>query len=88
VLSQLAARDVQHVLLEGGPTLAGAFVQAGLVDRVVAYLAPVLLGAGAAAMGPAGIDTISAALRLETQDVSQVGPDVRVTARTLRSQEN
>jgi diaminohydroxyphosphoribosylaminopyrimidine deaminase/5-amino-6-(5-phosphoribosylamino)uracil reductase len=86
-LAELYARDVQHVLLEGGPTLAGAFVRAGLVDRVVAYLAPVLLGAGAAALGDAGITTIGAALRLETQDVTCLGPDVRITARVVRGQE-
>ena len=51
----LFARGVRTVLLEGGATLAGAYVAAGLVDRVVAYLAPALLGAGPAALGPAGI---------------------------------
>jgi phosphate transport system ATP-binding protein len=80
VLATLYARDVQHVLLEGGPTLAGAFVAAGLVDRVVTYLAPVLLGAGPAVLGAAGITTISAALRVRTQDVTRLGEDVRITA--------
>jgi diaminohydroxyphosphoribosylaminopyrimidine deaminase/5-amino-6-(5-phosphoribosylamino)uracil reductase len=80
VLATLYARGVQHVLLEGGPTLAGAFVAAGLVDRVVTYLAPVLLGAGPAVLGAAGITTISAALRLRTQDVTRLGEDVRITA--------
>lgn len=80
VLAALSARDVQHVLLEGGPTLAGAFVRAGLVDRVRWYLAPALLGAGPAALADAGITTIAAALRLQVDDVVQVGPDVRVDA--------
>ena len=48
----------RHVLLEGGPTLAAAFWRAGLVDRVVAYVAPALLGAGAAAVADLGIATI------------------------------
>ena len=87
VLAALFARDVQHVLLEGGPTLAGAFVSAGLVDRVVAYVAPVLLGAGPAVLGPAGISTIGGALRLRTQDVTRLGDDVRITARVLRGGE-
>lgn len=89
-LAHLAARDVQHVLLEGGPTLAGAMVAAGLVDRVVAYIAPVLLGAGPAVMGDAGITTISQALRLEPdvdEPVTRFGPDVRVTARVVRAEE-
>ena len=47
-LATLFARDRQHVFLEGGPTLARAFLDAGLVDEVVAYVAPMLLGAGAA----------------------------------------
>jgi diaminohydroxyphosphoribosylaminopyrimidine deaminase/5-amino-6-(5-phosphoribosylamino)uracil reductase len=83
----LAARDVQHVLLEGGPTLAGAFVAAGLVDRVVAYVAPVLLGRGPSALGDAGITTLAGALRLQTDDVTLFGPDVRITARVLRAGE-
>ena len=89
-LADLAARDVQHVLLEGGPTLAGAMVAAGLVDRVVAYIAPVLLGAGPAALGDAGITTISQALRLEPdvdEPVARFGPDVRVIARVVRAEE-
>ena len=52
----LHARGRGLVLLEGGPTLAGAFVRAGLVDRVVAYLAPVLLGAGVASLAGTGIE--------------------------------
>jgi diaminohydroxyphosphoribosylaminopyrimidine deaminase/5-amino-6-(5-phosphoribosylamino)uracil reductase len=75
---------VQHALLEGGPTLAGAFLRAGLVDRVVAYLAPVLLGAGPAALGDAGVATIAQALRLHVEDVTTLGPDLRVTARPVR----
>ena len=50
-LKALYDRGVRHVLLEGGPTLAGAFVEAGCVDEVVAYLAPKLLGAGPDALG-------------------------------------
>jgi diaminohydroxyphosphoribosylaminopyrimidine deaminase / 5-amino-6-(5-phosphoribosylamino)uracil reductase len=80
-LTTLFARDRQHVWLEGGPTLAGAFVRAGLVDRVIAYLAPALLGAGPAALADAGIGTLGDAARLEITDITRVGPDVRLTAR-------
>ena len=52
------------MLLEGGPTLAAAFLSRGLIDEVVAYLAPVLLGAGPAAVDDFGAGTIAAALRL------------------------
>ena len=84
VLKVLAERDVVSVLLEGGPTLAGAFIAAGLVDRVVAYLAPALLGAGQAALGPAGIETLSAALKLHVDQVDLMGDDVRIVASPLR----
>ncbi|WP_369205297.1 bifunctional diaminohydroxyphosphoribosylaminopyrimidine deaminase/5-amino-6-(5-phosphoribosylamino)uracil reductase RibD [Streptomyces sp. PU-14G] len=80
LLAALHARGVCSVLLEGGATLAGAFVAAGLVDRVVGYLAPVLLGAGPPALGEAGISTIAQALRLTVSDTVRLGPDLRITA--------
>ena len=85
LLARLYEQERRHVLLEGGPRLAGAMVEAGLVDRVVAYLAPVLLGAGPNALVGGGITTIGEALRLETIDVHQVGDDVRVRARPRRT---
>lgn len=81
VLAVLHKRDIRSVLLEGGPRLAGAFLAAGLLDRVVAYLAPALLGAGSAALAEAGVGTIAQAHRLEPTDVLVLGPDVRITAR-------
>lgn len=80
LLAELHRRGVRSVLLEGGPTLAGAFVAAGAVDKVVGYLAPVLLGAGRTALGDAGIDTIADALRLRITETVRIGPDLRVTA--------
>ncbi len=80
-LKRLLDHDRQHVLLEGGPTLAGAFWRAELVDRVVAYVAPMLLGAGTPALGDAGIGTIGDAARLEVTDVTRVGTDVRLIAK-------
>ncbi|WP_432479107.1 bifunctional diaminohydroxyphosphoribosylaminopyrimidine deaminase/5-amino-6-(5-phosphoribosylamino)uracil reductase RibD [Nocardioides sp. GXQ0305] len=69
VLEQLYARDRQHVFLEGGPTLAAAFLAADLVDEVVAYVAPMLLGAGRPAVGDLGVETIGDALHLRVTDV-------------------
>lgn len=80
LLDALHARGVRSVLLEGGPTLAGAFVAAGAVDQVVGYLAPVLLGAGPNALADAGISTITEALRLDVTETVRVGPDLRITA--------
>jgi diaminohydroxyphosphoribosylaminopyrimidine deaminase/5-amino-6-(5-phosphoribosylamino)uracil reductase len=73
-LKELFARDRQHVFLEGGPTLAAAFWQAGLVDEVVAYVAPMLLGAGSSAVADLGIGTIADAARLEVIDVTVLDP--------------
>ncbi len=80
LLAALYARGIRGALLEGGPTLAGAFLRAGLIDEVIGYIAPKLLGAGAAALGDAGITGIDAALDLEIIDVTRLGPDVRLTA--------
>lgn len=81
VLRELAAREVRSVLLEGGPALAAAFVTAGLVDEVVCYLAPALLGAGRHAVADLGISTIADIARLQLREVERVGDDVRITAR-------
>jgi diaminohydroxyphosphoribosylaminopyrimidine deaminase / 5-amino-6-(5-phosphoribosylamino)uracil reductase len=69
-LADLFARDRQHVFLEGGPTLAAAFLEAGLVDEVVAYVAPMLLGSGRNAVGDLGIETIASARHFEVTDVT------------------
>ena len=73
-LKDLMARDRQHVLLEGGPTLAAAFLVAGLVDEVVAYVAPMLLGSGPPAVGDLGITTVAGALHLPVTDVRVLEP--------------
>lgn len=83
LLEGLLARDVRAVFLEGGPTLAGAFLMDRLIDRVVNYIAPALLGAGPPGLGDAGIGTIDDIVRLETIGVDRSGPDVRVVARPI-----
>ena len=80
VLAALAEAEVHRVWLEGGPTLAGAFLSAGLVDEVVAYVAPLFLGRGRQAMTDIGITTITEALRLHPSDITVLGEDVRITA--------
>jgi diaminohydroxyphosphoribosylaminopyrimidine deaminase / 5-amino-6-(5-phosphoribosylamino)uracil reductase len=81
LLDALAARGIRSILLEGGPTLAGSFLAAGLVDRVIAYLAPVLIGgAGRSAVEGFGAPTIDQAIRLRLEEVVRIGPDFRVTA--------
>jgi diaminohydroxyphosphoribosylaminopyrimidine deaminase/5-amino-6-(5-phosphoribosylamino)uracil reductase len=81
VLSTLAGLEVHRIWLEGGPTVAAAFMAADLVDEVVAYVAPVLLGRGRLSVGDLGITTIDHALRLTPTDTTLIGNDVRITAR-------
>jgi diaminohydroxyphosphoribosylaminopyrimidine deaminase/5-amino-6-(5-phosphoribosylamino)uracil reductase len=82
-LKQLYARDRQHVFLEGGPTLAAAFLRAGLVDEIVVYVAPLLLGAGRSAVADLGITTITDAFRPRVTDITVLDGDpehnVRIT---------
>ena len=87
-LQILADRDIRQVWLEGGPTLAGAFLTAGLVDEVVAYLAPALLGSGPSAVGDLGISTIADVLRLSPYEITALGPDVRVRATITSEQQD
>jgi diaminohydroxyphosphoribosylaminopyrimidine deaminase / 5-amino-6-(5-phosphoribosylamino)uracil reductase len=71
-----ALADRTDVLLEGGPTLAGAFLRAGVVDRILAYVAPILLGGPVTAVENIGVPTIARALRWRYDGVEQIGPDV------------
>ena len=87
-LRELFALGRRDVFLEGGATLAAAFLRAGLVDEIVAYVAPVLLGAGPASVADLGIATIADALRPEVVDVTVIEPiadddqpNVRLTLR-------
>lgn len=72
-LTDLYARGRRHVFLEGGPTLAAAFLRAGLVDEVIAYVAPVLLGAGTSAVADLGVTTMADAVRFAVREVTVVG---------------
>lgn len=84
LLAELYEREAMQLLLEGGATLAGSFVRQRLVDRVVGYHAPALLGAGPPVLADAGVTTLAAALRLHLDDVRQLGDDVRVEATVER----
>jgi len=84
LLTDLYGRGVRAALLEGGPTLAGGFLAAGLVDKIIGYVAPKLLGAGSPALADAGVHTIAEAIDLDYTEISQVGPDLRFTATPVR----
>lgn len=72
-LAELYARGRRHVFLEGGPTLAAAFLAAGLVDEVITYIAPLLLGSGRSAVGDLGITTLADAVHLTPTEVAVLG---------------
>jgi diaminohydroxyphosphoribosylaminopyrimidine deaminase/5-amino-6-(5-phosphoribosylamino)uracil reductase len=82
LLRDLGKRDVQGVLLEGGPTLAWSAVEEGAVDRVVTYLAPALIGGADApsALGGRGFAPVGRALRLDLVSAEKAGGDLRVEA--------
>jgi diaminohydroxyphosphoribosylaminopyrimidine deaminase / 5-amino-6-(5-phosphoribosylamino)uracil reductase len=84
LLRALAKRGIASVLVEGGPTVAGAFLAAGLVDDVVAYVRAAILGGGRSLVDLPDVGSIAdlRAFRLET--IEQVGQDVRITARAGR----
>lgn len=71
-----AVSDRTDVLLEGGPTLAGAFLRAGVVNRILAYVAPTLLGGPVTAVDDVGVTTIARALRWQFDGIDRVGPDL------------
>ncbi|EFL26253.1 riboflavin biosynthesis, RibD domain-containing protein [Streptomyces himastatinicus ATCC 53653] len=84
LLGELDGRGVRGMFLEGGPTLAASFVSSGLVDRIIAYIAPAVLGRGKSALQGGTIESMDDILRCELLDVSRSGPDVRLVARPRR----
>lgn len=87
VLAELHRRGIHRVWLEGGARLAGAFWRAGLVDEVIGYIGPRLLGAGPGTLADAGVATIADAHQLTIDSVSMVGPDVEIRAHPARTGE-
>lgn len=81
MLRDLAQRNINELHVEAGHKLNGSFLREGLVDELLLYLAPKLLGEGAAlaALGP--FDTLDGVLSFEFVDAQRVGPDLRLRAR-------
>ncbi len=78
LLDHLHVMGRRHVLLEGGPVLAAAMVDAHLVDEVLLYLAPLVLGAGRSVLEGGTVDTLARAHHAELRAVDRFGPDVRL----------
>lgn len=80
LVRELANRQCNEVLVEAGANLAGSFLRRGLLDEIVIYMAPKLLGSNALPLFNLPLDTMSAALSLKIKDVRAVGRDWRITA--------
>jgi diaminohydroxyphosphoribosylaminopyrimidine deaminase/5-amino-6-(5-phosphoribosylamino)uracil reductase len=84
LLTRLGARGLTHVLVEGGAAVHGSFLRAGLVDRVVLFVAPKLVGGdGLSWIGGRGVARMGDALRLTGVEVEEVGDDLLVTGRPV-----
>jgi diaminohydroxyphosphoribosylaminopyrimidine deaminase/5-amino-6-(5-phosphoribosylamino)uracil reductase len=82
-LDQLGASELTSMLLEGGPRLAGAFLDAGEIDEIRLFIAPIVLG-GRNARDPLeseGVEAIADAVRAQTLECERVGEDLLVTSR-------
>jgi len=82
-LDELGARDVQSLLLEGGPHLAGVFLEAGEIDEARMFVAPLFAGGreARAAIEGEGVERIDDAVRAVDVDVERIDDDVLITAR-------
>ena len=78
LMRRLGERDVMSVLCEGGPTLAGALMREGLVDEVVFFVAPKLLGQGPGPVADIGISALAEAAEVEIVETRRVGPDMMI----------
>jgi diaminohydroxyphosphoribosylaminopyrimidine deaminase/5-amino-6-(5-phosphoribosylamino)uracil reductase len=85
VLAGLGNLGITSVLIEGGGHTLGAAFDSGLVDSVVFYVAPVLLGGAVPAVGGHGVGSNAEGIRLEDPEYTKVGPDLRITGRVRRS---
>ena len=82
LMEDLAAREMNEVLVEAGATLTGALLQAGLIDELITYVAPVLLGDQARPLAVLpGLDKLGEGIALQFIDAVMVGKDCRI--RTL-----
>lgn len=84
VMACLAQMQINEVLLEAGPTLSGAMLQAGLVDELIVYMAPLLMGDSARGlMTLPGLQSMADRVELQIDDIRAVGRDWRITSRIV-----
>ena len=86
VTKDLAARGVQTTMIECGPDLAFDAIRGGIVDKIVAFLSPRIIGGREIpAFGGEGVGTLSEAFRLDNWEVEPVGPDLMITSYVHRN---
>lgn len=84
LMRQLPANHIDHIWVEAGATLAKSLVEAQLVDELILYLAPKLMGSdGRGLMGALGLTSMSDVIDLEIKDVRKVGVDIRIVAKPV-----
>lgn len=79
LLQALSERECNEILLESGPALAGAFLRAGLIDELIVYVAPKLLGSSARPLLDLPLTQMADAVNLRLTEQRQVGEDLRLT---------
>jgi diaminohydroxyphosphoribosylaminopyrimidine deaminase/5-amino-6-(5-phosphoribosylamino)uracil reductase len=84
MLQDLALRGVNELHVEAGHKLNGSLLRAGLVDELLVYMAPLLIGEGRGMSQLGPLSNLQEALALDFHEVTQIGPDVRILARVRR----
>ena len=87
MLADLASRGVNELHVEAGTKLNGSFIREGLVDEMLVYLAPCMLGEGLAMAHFGPLTQLDQGLSLDFKSVEKIGPDVRILAR-VKGQDN
>ncbi|EEB79315.1 riboflavin biosynthesis protein RibD [marine gamma proteobacterium HTCC2148] len=80
LIDYLSARQSNEILVECGPRLAGAFVREGLLDELIVYMAPVLMGSAARPLLDLPLEAMAQKIPLQIEDMRKVGDDWRMTA--------
>ncbi|MFK8049201.1 MAG: bifunctional diaminohydroxyphosphoribosylaminopyrimidine deaminase/5-amino-6-(5-phosphoribosylamino)uracil reductase RibD [Halioglobus sp.] len=83
MVNELSRRQCNEILVESGPRLAGALLQAGLLDELIVYMAPLLMGDKARPLLGLPLDLMSEKVQLDVHDVRKIGQDWRFTARPV-----
>jgi diaminohydroxyphosphoribosylaminopyrimidine deaminase/5-amino-6-(5-phosphoribosylamino)uracil reductase len=86
LMKELSARGVNELHVEAGPALNGALLQCGLVDELLVYMAPMLLGPGRPLAALPALPALADAPRFEFFDSVPIGPDLRLRARAATRQ--